>query len=395
MPNFSAFSQRLSQSLNPMQRKPQTGPMFEGEMPLPSNMNNPMSGGGRPMGANGAIPLVQNSLGGDLPPSSGTGADPAQSGGSRKMVDKIKENVASQVRYEDIAPKMETEQPTPAFQAKPTKGVWNHLKAGFQAAGGASRMYPNQPLAPLVGAVAGAIDPRIAQVMDYQGRVVPDSQREQAAVRGRNSERQKAFQSEIQSRTAVGKMNEANQPTYKPVPGGEFQTLYNEHDPSDTKTINGPDNKPIRNASVVNTETRTGSAEEISRQKAMDTAERDVEKKKANFEKAKLDFDHKKEIEDINAKHKKELEVLRQGHQDRRASKAEGGRNTRAGNAEEGKDRRVKARRGDEETTTTEEVPRAPNVFQQTKPNSFDWRDLGTPSTITPTGKKKQAPPPR
>mgnify|MGYP000945827099 CR=1 FL=1 len=375
MPNFSNFSTRLSQTLNPMNRQPNTGPMFEGEMPLPANINNPMSMTDRPQGQDGAIPLVQDQ------PASG-----------RKFVDRIKENVASQVRYEDIAPKMEVEPTTPEFEAKPTKGVWNHLKAGFQAAGGASRMYPNRPLAPLVGAIAGAVDPRIAQVMDYQGRVVPEAQRKQAEVRQRNTERQKAFQAEIQSRTAVAKMNEANQPDYAPVPGSEFQTLYNKHNPDDTKTLKDAEGKPLRNASVANAETSAESREEIARKKALADQERDVEKKKHDFEMAKVKHENTIAIEKMREEHRREIEAMRQDGQNKRADKAEGGRNARADKAEAGKDRRVKMRRGDDDEP---EEKRPANIFlsPQFRPNSFDWKPMDQPIGAPSSSKRKMSAP--
>lgn len=379
MPTFPAFKQRLAQINNPMNRGVAETPMEYG-LPMGGPRMNPMSR--RPMGPGGAIPLVQDS---ELPPPSGTAPDPGQQP-ARKMVDKIKERVASETRYEDLAPKMEEIPGTPAFDPKPVKGFGGRLKAAFQAAGAASQMNPGNPYAGLVGLAAGAIKPGIAQGLDYQHRVLPEARRQQADVMARNDQRQKSFGIELQNRERLAKINQMGEPEWSSVAGGEYPSLYDKRS-GETRQVMGPDGKPIRNATVTNTETRTESSEEIARQKRMHEAERDVQKKQADFEKAKQKFEFDKEKEVISARHKKELEEFRQRETTRRTGMTQAGASSRASTAEAGRNKRHKERYGDDDDTPKKSpAERFPNIFQTPPltPNNF---------ALPPRG--KQAPPPK
>jgi len=347
MPNFPAFAQRLAELNNPIKRKSAETPMeVGGYSPTLITGGNPMLRGRRPAGIDGQIPLVQNQVSSDGPPlSSGTGAEPR--GDANPLTSKIKQSVAADVRYEDIAPKMEEIPETPAFNPKPVKGIGGRIKAAFQAAGAASQMHPNSPYAGLVGLAAGTIKPDIAQGLDYKTRVLPAAQREQALAMARNDARQKSFGIELQNRERLAKINQMNEPDWASVPGGESPTLFEKHS-GQIRQVMGPDGKPMRNATVVNTETKTDSAEEIARQKRISDAERDVDKKKAEFEKAKLKYTHDTELAELKAKHATELEKLREGGRNRRAGQSEAGKNSRnAANLNERK-RATNLRYGDE-----------------------------------------------
>lgn len=375
MPTFPAFKQRLAQINNPMNRGVAETPMEFG-VPMGGLGQNPMRRR-RPMGIDGqAIPVIQpqQNPSNELPQSSGTGLASAAMAG-RSMVDKIKEKVAGEVRYEDISPKMEEIPGTPAFNPKEVKGIGGRIKAAFQAAGAASQMHPGSPYAGLVGLAAGAIKPGIAQGLDYQHRVLPEAHRQQAEVMRRNDARQKSFGVELANRERVAKINQMNEPEWSSVAGGEYPSLYDKRS-GETRQVMGPDGKPLKNASILNTETRAESAEEIAHKKRLADAEHDVQKKQADFEKAKQKFEFDKEKEAITARHRKELEELRQSNQNKRAgqsnavraSEGEKNRKSREGIA----DKRGSGRgRGSSEPTKP--IERFPNIFQtpQLNQNNF------------------------
>ena len=346
MPNFPAFAQRLAEINNPIKRKSADTPMeVGGYSPTLMTGGNPLRRR-RPAGIDGQIPLVQNQAPSDgLPQPSGTSSEPR--GDANPLTSKIKQAVAADARYEDIAPKMEEIPATPVFDPKPVKGIGGRIKAAFQAAGAASQMHPGNPYAGLVGLAAGTIKPDIAQGLDYKTRVLPAAQREQAAVMQRNDARQKSFGIELQNRERLAKINQMGEPDWASVPGGESPTLFEKHS-GQTRQVMGPDGKPMRNATVVNTETKTDSAEEIARQKRLSDAERDADRKKAEFEKAQLKYIHDKELSELKAKHAKELEQMREGGRNRRAGQSEAGKNSRnAANLSERK-RATNLRYGDE-----------------------------------------------
>lgn len=340
MPTFPAFTQRLAQLNNPLQRAAAETPMQVGGFPVgAATGGNPMR---RPRGIDGQIPLIQNN---ELPSTSGTGAEPR--GEALPAMSKIKQRVAADTRYDDIAPKMEPIPETPVFDPQPVKGFKGRVKAAFQAAGAASQMHPNSPYAGLVGLAAGAVKPEIAQGLDYKTRVLPAAQREQANVQARNDARQRSFGLELQNRERLAKINQMDDPQWASVPGGESPTLF-EKKSGETRSVTGPDGKPLRAASVVNTEERTDSAEEIARQKRMFDAQRDVDKKQADFEKARMKYEHDREMEAMKEKHRKELEAFKESGRNRRFGQGEAGKNSRnAANLNERK-RATSLRYGDE-----------------------------------------------
>lgn len=383
MPAFPAFKQRLAQINNPMNRGVAETPMEYG-IPMGgvqgANQRNPMMR--RPMGDQGAIPLVQ---GNELPPASGTAPEPGQQP-TRKMVDKIKERVASEARYEDLAPKMEEIPGTPAFNPKPVKGIGGRIKAAFQSAGAAMQMNPGSPYAGLVGLAAGAIKPDIAQGLDYKGRVLPEARRQQAEVMARNDARQKSFGVELANRERLAKIQQMNDPEWSSVAGGEYPSLYDKRS-GETRQVMGPDGQPLKNAGIINTKERTDSAEEIAHIRKLAAVEHDVQKKQADFEKAKQKFDFDKEKLEIQSRHKAELEAFKQKKTTERTNIQQAGASGRAAAAEAGRNKRHKERRGDDDDTPTKPAAEHfPNIFQTPKltPNSF---------ALPPREKQQKAPP--
>jgi len=408
MPVFPQFAQRLAQMNNPMQRQPdnQQQPMNIGQgMRMYSPDINPMNGPQRPTDSsddfqNNMPPLVPRSSPmqrtGELPAPSGTGGDAVgYAKAARTMVDKVRENVAKDIRYEDIAPKMEVVPGMPPFQPKPGGGVWNHVKSAAQGFAGAAALSNNNPLAAIAGGVAGAIKPEMGQDMAYRGITVPKAQAQQKQVMGRNADRQAQFHLQLQDRVAVNKMNEANQPEYGVVPGAENPTLFEKHSGEQVPVL-GPDGKPQRAASVTNAETNADSRELLAQKKALADAQREVDKQKAAVEKSMLEFNHKKELADLTAKHRAELEQVRQSGQDRRAGQAQAGADRRSKTLNDKSDREERRRK-------VEAVPDYKTRDDEFGPSMGDPQTdyqkkngMGLPPT-SGTGKKsnhRQLPPP-
>jgi len=365
MPTFPAFRQRLNQINQPFNAGVAETPMQFG-MPMGGPSQNPMRRR-RPMGENGAIPLVQpqQNPSNELPMSSGTGAAPAVTAG-RSMVDKIKEKVASEVRYEDISPKMEEIPGTPAFNPKPVKGIGGRIKAAFQAAGAASQMNPGSPFAGLVGLAAGAVKPEIAQGLDYQHRVLPAAHRQQAEVMQRNDQRQKSFGLELQNRERMAKINQMNEPEWKSVAGAEYPTLL-ETRSGQTRQVMGQDGKPIRSASVINAEETTDRAKEVERVRALSKAEIEASEAKHKFEMAKDKYDNERREKEKDRAHKEEIEKMRQAGQNNRTNKnlgvrvSEGEKNRKS---REGIADKRGSGRGRGSSESTKPIERFPNIFQ-------------------------------
>jgi hypothetical protein len=340
MPTFPAFAQRLAQLNNPLQRAAAETPMQVGGFPVgAATGGNPMR---RPRGIDGQIPLIQNN---ESPSTSGTGAEPR--GEALPAMSKIKQRVAADTRYDDIAPKMEQIPETPVFDPQPVKGFKGRVKAAFQAAGAASQMHPNSPYAGLVGLVTGAVKPEIAQGLDYKTRVLPAAQREQANVQARNDARQRSFGLELQNRERLAKINQMDDPQWASVPGGESPTLF-EKKSGETRSVTGPDGKPLRAASVVNTEERGETQKEIQRVRDMARAELEAAEAKHKFELAKEKYENERREKEKDRLHKEELEKLKESGRNRRFGQGEAGKNSRnAANLNERK-RATSLRYGDE-----------------------------------------------
>lgn len=348
MPNFPAFQQKLSQLNNPFYRGAAETPMEFG-MPMGGPSQNPMRRKRPQSGSGGGIPLIQDSAADGLPEASGTSSPAVSTGAS-----KIKEAVASQVRYEDMAPRQEEIPGDPTFQAHSKHGFKDRLKAMLYGAQAAAAQQPGNQFASVGGLIGGLINPGGAERLAFDQIEMPRARKAQAATMSRNEARQKAFQTELDSRMKVAKLNELSQPEYASMAGGEYPVLYNKRDPSQQVIPTGPDGKPMRPSSIINTETRAGSAEDIARERDTARAERDVANKQAAFEKARMDYEHKKQLAEMQAAHKRELEEYRQKQQNYRTGVTESGRNKRASQAEGGRNNRFQKKLGSSGGATEE-----------------------------------------
>jgi len=364
MPTFPAFAQRLNQINKPMNQGVAETPMEFG-MPMGGPSQNPMRRR-RPVGDQGEIPLIQSqNPSNELPESSGTGAAPAAMAG-RSMVDKIKEKVAGEVRYEDIAPKMEEIPGTPAFNPKPVKGIGGRIKAAFQAAGAATQMHPGSPYAGLVGLAAGAIKPGIAQGLDYQHRVLPEAHRQQAEVMARNDARQKSFGVELGNRERVAKINQMNEPDWAAVPGAELPSLYEKHS-GETRQVMGPDGKPVRSASVVNAEDHNETLKELALVRKIAQQEHDTRTASENAAKS----EREKAVKEALAKQAQEFKA-REAEKERTFKAGEGKANRGVRTSEGAANRKSREEiankrgsgRGRGSSEPVKPIERFPNIFQ-------------------------------
>lgn len=336
MPNFPAFQKRLAQLNNPFYRDAADTPIEFGISAQQAMGPNPMQ---RPSGGGRSIPLVQNAA--EIP-SSGTSSDQPMMSAA-----KTKQAIAQQVEYGDVAPKLEEIPGDPAFDAHKKHGFGDRLRAMLYGAQGAMAQQPDNQFASIGGAIGGLINPGGAERLNYEEVTLPRARKKQQATIARNESRQKAFQTEMQGRLAVAKVNQANRPEYASMPGGEYSTLYNKANPDDQRLVMGPDGKPQRVASIVNTEKRTESAEDLLFQRNLAQAERDAEKKKAAFEMEAVKNQHAKEKAEMEQRFKKMLEEYRQSQMNNRFSKGEAGKSGRANQAEAGRNKRFTQRYGD------------------------------------------------
>lgn len=340
MPNFPAFQQRLAQANNPFYRSAADTPIEFG-IPAGQAMGpNPMR---RPKGAGGSIPLVQDAS--QIQPS-GTSSDQPMMSASR-----TKQAIANQVSYDDLKPQLEEIPGDPVFDQHSKHGFKDRLKAMFMGAAGAQAQQPGNQFAGVGGMIGGLINPGGAERLNYEEVVLPRARQKQQATVQRNDSRMKAFRTELDARLATAKINEANRPEYASMAGGEYSTLYNKANPDDQRLVMGPDGKPQRAASVLNTETRADSAEKLLQERNMAQAERDVEKAKASFELARQKAEHDRQMKELQMKHQKELEQYKQGQLNNRFNKGEAGKNSRANQAEGGRNKRFTQRYGDDGAT--------------------------------------------
>lgn len=362
MPNFPAFQNRLAQMNNPFYRSAKDTPVEFG-IPAGQAMGpNPMKR--RPNAVNGAIPLVQDGT----PQPSGTSADPQMS----TTAQRTKQNIANQVDYDDLAPKMEEIPADPEFQGHSKHGFFDRLRAMAYSMQAAQAQQPENQMAGLGGMIGGLINPGGAERLYHEEVTLPRARRKQAATIARNESRQKAFQTEMQGRLQVQKLNEANQPEYAPMTGGEYSTVYNKRNPADQHIMTGPDGKPMRPASILNAEEATDRAKEIQGLKDRAAVEKQVADAKLKFELAKQKADHDTAMKEMAQKHKDEMTRLLESGRNRRFNQGEAGKNSRADKAEAGKNKRNKERYGDDDgggssSNSKASVGDVPNAFMMPK----------------------------
>lgn len=323
MPTFPAFQQRLAQINNPHYRGVADTPMQFG-IPAGSSMGAaPMR---RPRGVNGQIPLIQGDESAGLPPASGTG--PTPTGESNPMMSKIKQRVAGDVSYDDIAPKMEEIPGDPQFQAHGKHGFGDRLKVALYGSQAATAQQPGNQFAGIGGFLGGLINPGGAERLAHQEITLPRARKEQMAVMQRNKARQDQVSGEVNNRHRIAQINEMDAPQWSSVPGGETPTLY-EKKSGETRQVMGPDGKPMRAASVVNTEERGEYMKEIQRTKDLAKAEVEAANAKARFEQAKAKMDNDRLMKEMAERHKAELEKMKEAGRNRRFGQGEAGKNNR------------------------------------------------------------------
>lgn len=328
MPNFPAFQQKLSQLNNPFYRGAAETPMEFG-MPMGGPSQNPMRRKRPQSGSGGGIPLIQDSAADGLPEASGTSSPAVSTGAS-----KIKEAVASQVRYEDMAPKNEEIPGDPTFQAHSKHGFKDRLKAMLYGAQAAAAQQPGNQFASVGGLIGGLINPGGAERLAFDQIEMPRARKAQAATMARNDARQKSFQTELDSRMKVAKLNELNQPEYASMAGGEYPMLYNKRDPSQQVIPTGPDGKPMRPSSIINAEEATERAKEIQFLRALNQAEADARRAEREQANKLLDKTVKEAL--LVARQKWEAE---QKEKDRKLKESEGNKNRGVRTSEGAKNR--------------------------------------------------------
>lgn len=359
MPNFPAFQNRLAQLNNPFYRSAKDTPMEFG-IPAGQAMGpNPMKR--RPNAVNGAIPLIQDGN----PQPSGTSAEPQMA----TTASRTKTNIANQVDYDDLAPKMEEIPGDPEFQGHSKHGFFDRLRAMAYSAQAAQAQQPENQMAGLGGMIGGLINPGGAERLYHEEVTLPRARKKQAATIARNESRQKAFQTEMAGRLQVQKLNEANQPEYAPMAGGEYSTVYNKRNPTDQHIMLGPDGKPMRPASIINTEERGEYMKEIQGLKDRAAVEKQVADAKLKFELAKQKADYDREKQEMANKFKEEMTRLLESGRNSRFNKGEAGKNERFNKGEKGKNDRNKERYGDDDGGSSSKVPvsDAPNAFMTPK----------------------------
>jgi hypothetical protein len=165
----------------------------------------------------------------------------------RSSADRIRETVANQVRYEDVAPKLEQIPTTPPFVPKAHYGILDRLK---MAAGGAGLgQQRGGGLGALGGIIAGLINPAGVDRAGYAAYKKPRYDADAQAVMGRNKARMDNFETEMKARETISKINEAGRPKYKQATGSALTMVYDENTGEFKPAMMG--DEPVEAASVV------------------------------------------------------------------------------------------------------------------------------------------------
>lgn len=337
MPTLPAFRRRLDQTVsNPMYQQAASTPM---EFGLPARDAIGQNPAWRPRSANGGIvPLIQPQQE-QLPPPSGTSERPSLS-----------------PSYESMAPRMEEIPNDPTFQGHEKHGFLDRIRAAFYGGNAVAAQQPENEFGRLGGMIGGLINPGGAEKLNFEEVELPRARKKQQAVMERNASREKMFSSELANRERVAKINQMNDPEWQSVAGAENPTLYDKRSGA-TRPVLGPDGKPIRAATVTNTEMRTKSAEDIAFEKRLADAEKLAEQSRVKFEIEKVKFEHQKQIKDLENKFKDQIEKLKEYGRNRRAVQSEGGKNSRNKQNLDERKRANNLRYGDDDTKSGKQAP--------------------------------------
>ena len=166
---------------------------------------------------------------------------------ARSSADKVRETVSNQLRYEDVAPKLEAIPQTPSFKPKQKYGVLDRLKMALGGAGLGSQR--GGGLGAIGGIIAGLVNPEGVDRQGYAAYVKPQYDAEAQAAMGRNKARMGNFEGEMKAREMISKINQANAPEYAQATGAATTMIF---DKKSGRFIPAMiDDEPVEAASVV------------------------------------------------------------------------------------------------------------------------------------------------
>jgi hypothetical protein len=181
----------------------------------------------------------------------------------KSSADKIRETVASQLRYEDVAPKLEPIPEPPAFKPKGRYGIVDRLKMALGGAGLGSQR--GGGLGALGGIIAGLVNPEAVDRHGYAAYVRPQYDAEAQAAMGRNKARMGNFEGEMKAREIISKINQANAPEWAQATGAA-QTMFYDKKSGRFKFGTDEQGEPVEAASVVAARTGARSREHVASQ---------------------------------------------------------------------------------------------------------------------------------
>lgn len=212
----------------------------------------------------------------------------------RSSADGVREQIAQQLRYEDIAPKLEPIPETPAFKPKDKYGFVDRLKMTLGGAGlGAQR---GGGLGALGGIIAGLVNPEAIDRHGYAAYVRPQYDAHTQAVQGRNKQRLEAFKRELEGREAVSKINERTQPKYRQATSSQYTLIFDERTGEFVPAMD--QGEPVEAASVVVGRGHDTTRKMVEKQKAKDAWARLMETLESREGIAALDRETRKAIAD-------------------------------------------------------------------------------------------------
>jgi hypothetical protein len=181
----------------------------------------------------------------------------------KSSADKVRETVANQIRYEDIAPKLEPIPETPAFKPRDNYGVKNRLLMMLAGMGMGSQR--SGGLGAIGGAIAGLVNPEAVDRHGYAAYVRPQYEQAAQSVTARNKAKLDAFKAEMEGREAVSKINERTAPEWAQATGAA-QTMFYDKKSGRFKFGTDEQGEPVEAASVVAARTGARSREHVASQ---------------------------------------------------------------------------------------------------------------------------------
>lgn len=230
----------------------------------------------------------------------------------KSSADKIRETVASQLRYEDVAPKLEPIPETPAFKPKARYGIVDRLKMALGGAGlGQQR---GGGLGAIGGIITGLVKPEAIDRHGYAAYVRPQYDAEAQAAMGRNKARMGTFDSEMKARKTISEINQASAPEYAQATGAA-QTLVFDKKSGRFKFATDEQGEPVEAASVV-----------VGR--GHDTTNKTIQKdnRRAAWDRLMQSIEGRKDVAEMNIDARRTLAEFLQREARKRLQVTEGGR---------------------------------------------------------------------